>query len=436
MLLLSIVLALLPCARTAAAETRRSQAGLVVEYGLDSLERRYYRPVFRFDFPFRDGSFFSQVEYLSRMNGRLQGAIDYWVDAGVRKNLGDELTLELRLNHFCRHETLRDTRYVWNMNEILGQAILDRSGLTLALGGGGFIGGSSGYRQLATAGAEWRGFLLPELSLEAELRLVNFSRLYHEAGFSLALNKAVDIFFKNARHYEFRNTSYLGLRFRSDGAASAFLDVMKVLVGASPFDNEFKLEIEGGFKLEFFRNDFRRVALSVEFETPILNGDGFLAQFWPGKMIYDIGLDYERRITPVLLAAWVAHYRLDMPVDEDQSFAASLFTGLALRSQPEFDLLEQAVRYEVVAGYDFKRGLEAGGKLGLEIWKCRFMKVFTEMKGLVGARRLRLDFRLLAAGGGAVELRPYLGWKKELAVDPLQDTPGKFLLGLGFFTVF
>jgi len=423
-------------ARAGEKREHQKQASLVVEYGLDSLERRYYRPVFRFDFPFRGGGFFSQVEYLSRMNGRIQGAIDYWVDAGVSKSLGDGLQLELRLNHFCRHETLRDTPYIWNMNEVLARAILERGGLTLALGGGGFIGGSSGYRQLAVAGAEWRGFLLPELSLEAELKLVNFSRLYHEAGFSLALNRAVGIFFRNTRHFEFRNASYLGLRFRSDGAESGFIDSMKVLVGASPFDDRFKLEVEGDFKLEFFKNDSRRVVIGVEFETPILNGDGFLAQFWPGEMIYDIGLDYEKRVTPVLLAAWVARYRLEMPVDKDLPFAASLFTGLALRNQPEFDALGQDVRYEVVLGYDFKRGLEAEGRLGLGIWKCRSLKLFTEMKGLVGARRLRLDFRLLASGGGAVEFRPYLGWKKELGLDPRQDEPGKILFGLGFFTAF
>ena len=43
---------------------------------------------------------------------------------------------------------------------------------------------------------------------------------------------------------------------------------MKVLAGVSPFDDRFKLEVEGEFKLEFFRNDSRRVALGVDFETP------------------------------------------------------------------------------------------------------------------------------------------------------------------------
>ncbi len=432
-----IALALLPVPVYAQEkQERQNKASLVVEYGLDSLERRYYHPTFHFDFPFKGGNMFSEVQYHSRMNGRLQGAIDYWVIVGVQKELRDELRFEFRLNHFCRHETVRDTPYVWNLNEVLAGVALDGRNFGLALRGGGFIGGSEGYRQLAVLGGEWRGFPIPELSLFAELKLVNFSRVYHECGFSLALNKAVDIFFKNTRHYEFRNMSYLGLRFRSDGADSGFLDVMKVLAGASPFDNKFKLEVEGDFKLEFFRNDSRRVVLGVEFDAPILNGDGFFAQFWPGKMIYDLGLDYEKKTARDLFLAWVAHYRLDMPVDEDLPFAASLFTGLAVRNQADFDRLEQDVRYEVAAGYNFKHGLEFSGKLGLMMWKNDCLKLFTEMKSQVGAGKIRLDLRLLASGGRAVEVRPYLGWKKDINVNPGREVPGRFLFGLGFFKKF
>ncbi|MCU0236152.1 MAG: hypothetical protein MUC72_03600 [Acidobacteria bacterium] len=413
-----------------------NNASLVVEYGLDSLERRYYRPVFHFDFPGRRNNLFAEVQYHSRMNGRLQGAIDYWVMAGAQKALNEKVTVELRLNHFCRHETLRDTPYVWNLNEVLGRVILDRGDLTLALGAGVFVGGSAGYRELVTASGEWRGLFIPELSLQAEVKLVNFSRLYHDGGFALALNRNVDLFFRNTRHYEFRNASYLGLRFKSHGESGAFLDAMKVLVGASPFDDRFKLEIEGDFKLEFFRNDSRRVVLGVEFESPILNGDGFFAQFWPGKMIYDLGLDYEKRVAPELFAAWVARYRADIPVDDDLPFAASLFTGLALRNQEEFDVLESDVRYEAAVGYDFKRGLAFSGKLGLGIWDCAALKVFTEMRAHADPRRIRFDIRLLAGSRGRVELRPYLGWKKEIGLDPAQETPGKFLFGLGFFKKF
>jgi len=179
-----------------------------------------------------------------------------------------------------------------------------------------------------------------------------------------------------------------------------------------------------------------RVVAGVDFESPILNGDGFFAQFWPGKMIYDISLDYEKKIGPRLFAAWTTHYRLDLPVDDDLPFAASMFTGLALRNQPNFDELAQTIHYEVVAGYDFKRGLGLGGKLGLGVWKNNALNVFTEKRGQVDADCLRLDFRLLASIGRGVELRPYIGWKKDLYLDPEREMPGKLLFGLGFFKKF
>jgi hypothetical protein len=321
---------------------RKNSASLVVEYGLDSLERRYYHPHFRFDFPFQWGNVFSEVEYHSRMNGLLQGAIDYWLSVGVQKIVREKLQFELRLNHF----------------------------------------------------------------------------------------------FKNVRDYEFRNTSYIGLRYKSASDHDAVIDSMNVQVGASPFDEVFKLEVAGGFKFEFFVNPSRRVVAGVDFESPILNGDGFFAQFWPGKMIYDIALDYEKKIGSALFAAWTNHYRLDMPVDDDLLFAASLFTGLALRNQPNFDELEQNLRYEFAVGWDFKRGLEFNGKMGLGIWKSNFMRVFTEMRTQVDAKRIRCDLRLLAGGGRTVGIRPYIDWKKDIGLDPGRDVAGEFLFGLGFFKRF
>jgi hypothetical protein len=296
-----VLLALLPAVAHAGEESGpKNQASLVVEYGLDSLERRYYHPTFHFDFPFRNGNFFAEVEYHSRMNGRLQGAIDYWVNVGAQKTLNEKLALELRLNHFCRHEVMRSAPYIWSLNEVLGRVSLVGENFSLALGGGGFIGGSYGYRELVTANGTWQGFLIPELALFAEVKLVNFSRLYHDVGFALTLSPNIDIFFKNTHHYEFPNTSYLGLRFHSGNGSGdgAFLDYVKALVGVSPFDDRFKLEVEGDFGLEFFRNDSRRVALGIAFETPVLNGDGFFSQFYPLRMSYAIGLDYEKKLAP------------------------------------------------------------------------------------------------------------------------------------------
>jgi hypothetical protein len=435
--LLLIVLALAPAAARAQEEdSLQKKATLVVECGLDSLERRYYHPSFRFDFPFRGGGWFSEVQYISRMNGRLQGAIDYWVNAGVQKAFGDKLRVEMRLNHFCRHETLRDTLYVWSINEVLARVGLAGKNFDLALAAGPYIGSSPGYRELLVLNGEWRGALFPELTLFAELKLVNFARLYYEGGFYLALNRNVDIFFKNTRHYEFPNTSYLGLRYRSDDGDNALLDTMKMLFGVSPFDRRFKLEVEGEFKLDFFRNDSRRVVLGIEFETPVMNGDSFFAQFWPARMNYAIGLDYEKKLTPRLFAAWVAWYRLALPVDKDRPFTASLFTGLALRNQSDFDELKRDVRYEAAAGWNFKRGLEFDGKFGLGIWKSGSLRLVGEMRTQADDKRLHLDLRLLASAGGRVDLRPYVGWKKDIQLRSGEGGPGRFLFGLGFFKKF
>lgn len=433
---LSLILALLLPLAVHAGPPGKKGASLVVEYGLDSLERRFYRPIFRFDLPFIKGTFFSEVQYLSRMNGRLQGAIDYWVDAGWRKNIRGNLSLEFRLNHFCRHNTVRDSPYIWNVNEVLARVGLAGEKFDLALAAGGYIGSSPGYRDLLVLNGEWRGFIVPELSLSAEVKMVNFSRFYHELGFSLALNRNVDLFFKNTRNYEFPNASYLGLRFKADGQSETFLDSLKMSAGVSPFDNRYKLEVEGGYKLEFFENGSRRVVLGVDFETPILNGNGFFAQFWPAKMLYGIGLDYEWRINPSLFVAWAARYQLDMPVDEHLPFTASLFTGLAVRNQANFDELEKEVRYELVAGHDFKRGPGVSGKLGVQFWRSGHLRLFAEMRTQVDGKRARNDFRLLAGFGRVVQIRPFIGWKKDLAVNSVQPVPGKFLFGLGFFKKF
>lgn len=157
MWLLLVALALMPLSLRAEDEKDwKNGASLVMEYGLDSLERRYYHPVFRFDFPCQWGKLFSEVQYHSRMNGHLQGAIDYWVNVGVQKTLREKWYCELRLNHFCRHETVRATPYVWNLNEVLGRVGLAGGNFDLALGVGARP--RSGPRQHESAGRGRRRF--------------------------------------------------------------------------------------------------------------------------------------------------------------------------------------------------------------------------------------------------------------------------------------
>lgn len=62
-----------------------------VEIGLDSLERSYYRPEFRFEFPLSIGTAFAEISYYQIVNSRLQGRIDYWVLVGLEKTLNHKL---------------------------------------------------------------------------------------------------------------------------------------------------------------------------------------------------------------------------------------------------------------------------------------------------------------------------------------------------------
>jgi hypothetical protein len=56
------------------------------------------------------------------------------------------------------------------------------------------------------------------------------------------------------------------------------------------------------------------------------------------------------------------------------------------------------------------------------------------MRTQIDGKRVRNDFRLLASFGRAVQVRPFLGWKKDLGMNPARSAPGRFLFGLGFFT--
>jgi hypothetical protein len=89
-----------------------------------------------------------------------------------------------------------------------------------------------------------------------------------------------------------------------------------------------------------------------------------------------------------------------------------------------------------MAGFNFKRGLELDSRLGLGIWGNKWVKVFTEIKCQVDDKRIRLDLRLMASTGVRVELRPYVGWKKDIGFLQPEVGQDKFLFGLGFFKKF
>jgi len=80
-----------------------------LEFGIDSVERKFYRPEFSLSWPLGSGPnsrFFVDLSYYQRINGRLPGAIDFWLDIGLAKPLaagyhfkpGYDLGLKLGIN--------------------------------------------------------------------------------------------------------------------------------------------------------------------------------------------------------------------------------------------------------------------------------------------------------------------------------------------------
>ena len=102
-------------------QTARPTSSASMEIGIDSLERAFIRPRFRYDFPLSFTSLYLDVDYTQRLNSRLQGEIDFWVRVGSVTKVSEFLDFEFSLNHFCRHKTSIDYPRVLDINELLGR---------------------------------------------------------------------------------------------------------------------------------------------------------------------------------------------------------------------------------------------------------------------------------------------------------------------------
>ena len=116
-----------------------------IEMGMDSLERGYYRPQFRFDFDLDFVSLFIDIDYHQRMERKLKGEIDYWVMVGLEKELNVRNKLELRVNHMCRHKISVENVSIYDLNEVVAKFWLVNKKYKIGIGGGGFAGGSADF---------------------------------------------------------------------------------------------------------------------------------------------------------------------------------------------------------------------------------------------------------------------------------------------------
>jgi len=411
---LLVLLAVLPGLARPARAAQERRARLLVEFGIDGAQRKYYRPSFSFvtALPFirRTGAFFD-LAYLQRSNGRLQGPIDFQLVAGLERQISDTLSADLSLTHFCRHVTSVDNPYILNFNEAVGRVRLAAGSLRLGLGFGGYVGGSPGHSRLLAFDARAGRFVLPELSIEAALKWADFADLYYEAGLALALGPGIDLLLRSARTYGLPAESFIGLRLASDGAAQDRVARFDMTFGLTPFHDDYKLVAGGGYRLVFLKTDARRLLVNISFDTPILNGRGFFAQFWPDRMLYAVEAQYEVAGRG-FFAAWYGRYTLDMPSDRPAPFAARLATGLVVRNRPDFDVLDAPVRIEASAGYDFRGALDAGLRAGANTVGGRPFDVGADFDWRLADGRSAYEVRLFAALGREISIRPFIGIRK------------------------
>lgn len=416
----------------------RRTADFRAEIGIDSLERRYYRPTFRFSFPVPGvpaWQWNAGLMYDQRMNGNLRGATDFWLSAGIERRLPGNWSLEAAIRHMCRHETSRDNPVILDVNEVLGIVRLREEAFELGFGFGGYLGKNGDYRRLATASLVLPGFPAAGIALEGEVKWVDFAEWLYEAGFSVALGSNTALFLRGTRAYRFPAGVYLGFRYSSGETGGRPLEHFMFSAGVVPFDDRYKLAASGEYRLEVHKKGLSRLVFDVGFSSPVLAGDGFFAQFRPDKLVYAVKGEYEREVGRSLYVSWYAVYAVDMPADKAKPFAGSLATGLKLKNQPYFERLDRRFRFAVAAGWNFKLDEELTVRAGVNTAPGGGVRLGADLGcRMRGRDRAEIDVRVFADTGGTVAVRPFVGFRNgpSLSGDGPTGT-FKFVVGVGLY---
>jgi hypothetical protein len=369
--------------------------------------------------------------YDQRMNGRLKGALDFWLDTGPALRIDENWALEAVLRHLCRHETSLDNPVILDVNEAVGLVRYHQEGFELGLGFGGYVGKTRDFRNLAVFSLSIPDFIATGISLESEVKWVNFEEWLYETGFSVALGRGASLFIRGARTYRFPAAAYLGVRFDSGGTAGRPLESFRADVGTITFDDRYKLAASGLFRLELYRDAGSRFLADVGFRGPVLDGRSFFAEFRPDRFIYDVCGEYERAVGRFLFVSWYADYRQDMPLDKAVPFSGSLGTGLKIKNQRDFEKLERCFRFDVSGGWNFKYDQEVAIRAGANSLSRKGVRFGADL-GLKLSGRLKseIDVRVFADTGRSVSLRPYIGLKNRASFGGI-GPPGRFKLVVG-----
>ena len=413
-----------------------ARAEAVVELGIDSFERRFYRPQLHFYFPLKSNLLFLKMMYYQRINSRLQGEVDFWLRFGWKRALSDHLILEAGLNHMCRHISSVNYSIVLDLNELFGKLWLYKNTYRLGFGLGTYIGGPSAYKSLAILNFGLPRILNSEFSLLAEIKLVNFDEILHEIELSAALSESVDLFIRNTRHYEYRNATHLGIRLKSNGKAENYIEHLRFRWGYYLFGETYKALAVKEIKLEFFKISRRRMLFSFQGIIPILKSDGlFTGVFKPERLKYPLSVEYEKKAGNSLFVFGYWRYDVIMPIDVAKEYSSNLGVGLGIRNQPNFRMLSKKLRFEFFSGYNFSHKYDVGGAVGLNTLN-KNINLGVELFSRLNPDQLDTDLEIFCEMGRGVKIRPFARFEKVYYFDGQEQSGIKFLFGIHFIKWF
>jgi hypothetical protein len=128
-------------------------------------------------------------------------------------------------------------------------------------------------------------------------------------------------------------------------------------------------------------------------------------------MVYPISLEYQREINRFLILSWRSRYNLNMPLDRDVEFNASLSTGIAIKNQWDFHRLDKKIRFDVFAGYNFKHKFETEAKLGISFRKNEYWAMGSDLRAGRSNEKRFADLKLFVEYGKSIIFRPFVGFE-------------------------
>jgi len=383
-------------------------------FGLDSRGRMFVKPEFRLAVPFGEAErnrVFLNFSYLQKADFDLKGPIDFWVQTGVVTRLSEAISLEASINHLCRHQTAIFNSHVLNLNEAIGRVWIRRGDLETGVGLGAYFNSSPFYDVLLVFNLTKTNLFIPRLSFSSEFKWVNLNQLVHEADLAYALLPGVEALIASVKPHDLPQTIQFGFRFRSGSEGEKLLDGFQASAGVFPFYENYKLRVEGRFRLIPYESSSDRLFLDLAFESPVLTGTGFWSAFFPDRMIYRGSVEWEHAVGRFFLS-WYGRAAADLPVDKALPAAASVSSGAAVRNQPDFYLLKLPIRFEIRAGFDLKYDYDLGVKLGLNTIHPTGWNLGLEGRLEANGNRRLVEGRFFMDTGRDLSFRPFLGIRR------------------------